>query len=198
MAAHTRDRAAGHTAAGADLLRGKPSLPMIGLLVVQLIIGYEWFISGLVKIVRGNFPSGLAGELLAKSKGAPEWYVSFLNGTIIPNSEVFGYLIQTSEILAGVALITAAFLWLFAWDRISDWLRSAVLFFTAVAAIGGAILAINLHIANGSAHPWLLPESGFDEGIDLDSILPAIQIVLAVVSIIFLKRLRRERTDTGY
>lgn len=45
-----------------DTLRGKPGVPMIGLLVVEMIVGYEWFISGLVKIMRGNFPSGLAGE----------------------------------------------------------------------------------------------------------------------------------------
>jgi hypothetical protein len=43
----------------------------------------------------------------------------------------------------------------------------------------------------------LIPESGFDEGIDLDSVLPAIQIVIAVVSVIFLKRLRREKHDAG-
>ena len=74
-------------------------------------------------------------------------------------------------------------------------MRAAVLFFTAVAAIGATFLAINLHLANGAAHPWFSPESGFDEGIDLDSGLPAIQLVIAAVSIIFLQRLRRARSD---
>jgi hypothetical protein len=46
-----------------DPLRGKPGLSMIGFLVVEMIIGYEWFVSGLVKLVRGGFPAGLAGEL---------------------------------------------------------------------------------------------------------------------------------------
>ncbi len=73
-----------------DTLRGKPSLPMIGLLVVDLAVGYEWFISGLVKIVRGNFPSGLADELVDKSKGTAEWYADFLNSVVIPNGEAFG------------------------------------------------------------------------------------------------------------
>jgi hypothetical protein len=46
--------------ASSDALCRKPSLSMIGLLLVGMIIGYEWFISGLVKFVRGGFPSGLA------------------------------------------------------------------------------------------------------------------------------------------
>ncbi len=78
---------------------------MIGLLVVELAVGYEWFISGLVKIVRGNFPSGLADELVDKSKGTAEWYASFLNSVVIPNGEFFGYFIEIAEILAGIALI---------------------------------------------------------------------------------------------
>ncbi len=71
-------------------------------------------------------------------------------------------------------------------------LRVTVLVSIAVAAIGGAFLAINLHLFNAGSHPWLIPASGFDEGIDLDSVLPAIQIVIAAVSIIFLRRLRRD------
>ena len=70
-------------------------------------------------------------------------------------------------------------------------MRRAVLLSTAAAAIGGAFLAINLHLANGASHPWLIPGDAFDEGIDLDSVLPAIQIVIATVSIILFRRFRR-------
>ena len=181
--------------ANSDALRGKPSLSMIGLLLVEMIIGYEWFMSGLVKIVRGAFPSGLADELLAKSVGVPAWYGNLMKSAFIPNAVVFGYVIELAEILAGVALIAAALIWLFTWDRVSDRVRKAVLFFAAVAAIGGTFLAINFHLANGAPHPWLFPGDAFDEGIDLDSVLPAIQIVIAAVSIIYLQRFRRERTD---
>lgn len=174
-----------------DTLRGQPSLSMIGLLVVAMIIGYEWFVSGLVKFVRGGFPAGLADELLEKSAGTAEWYGSFLKSVVIPSAEGFGYAIETSELLAGVALLAGPLIWLLAWDRVSDRVRSAVLFFMAAAAIGGTFLAINLHYANGVSHPWLLPGDGFDEGIDLDSILPAMQIVIATVSIILFRRLRR-------
>ena len=178
-----------------DPLRGKPNLSMIGLLVVEMVIGYEWFISGLVKFIRGDFPSGLAAELLEKSKGVAAWYGSFLQTAVIPNAVLFGYAIEISELLAGIALIAGPLIWLFAWERVSDRVRWAVLFSIAVSAIGGAFLAINLHLANGASHPWLIPGDAFDEGIDLDSVLPAIQIVIATVSIILFRRLRRDSTD---
>ena len=41
-------------------LHGRPSVALAGLLVLEIVIGYEWLISGLTKIIRGDFPSGLA------------------------------------------------------------------------------------------------------------------------------------------
>lgn len=176
-----------------DTLRGKPDAGMAGLLLVTMVIGYEWFISGLVKFARGGFPAGLAEELLEKSEGTAAWYGGFLESAVIPNAELFGYAIETSELLAGIVLLAGPLLWLFAWDRVSDRVRSAVLALIALATIGGTVLAINLHLANGAAHPWLIPGDAFDEGIDLDSVLPAIQVVIATVSIVLLGRLRRDR-----
>ena len=97
-----------------DTLRGKPSLSMIGLLFVEMIIGYEWFVSGLVKFLRGDFPVGLADELLKKSASTSEWYGGFLKGAAIPFAEPSGYAIETSELLAGVALLAGPLIWLFA------------------------------------------------------------------------------------
>jgi hypothetical protein len=67
---------------------------LIGLLAVQLIVGYEWLMSGVTKIVRGDFPSGLAGELREKSEGMSGWYKSFLASSSpisirYPNALVF-------------------------------------------------------------------------------------------------------------
>ncbi len=184
------------TNASSDELRGKPSLAMIGLLLVTMIIGYEWFVSGIAKVVRGGFPAGLADELAGKSAGVPAWYLSLMQSAFIPNAEAFGYVIEVAEILAGVALIVGPLIWIFAWERISDRLRKAILLFIAVSAIGATFLAINLHLANGGSHPWLIPGNAFDEGIDLDSVLPATQSVITAVSIILLQRLHRERTGS--
>lgn len=164
---------------------------MIGLLAVTMIVGYEWFVSGLAKFVRGGFPAGLAGELAETSEGAAEWYGRFLQSVVIPNAELVGSVIETSELLAGVALLAGPIVWLVAWDRLSDPLRGTVLLLIAAAAIGGAFLAVNLHLANGASHPWLIPSVAFDEGVDLDSVLPAIQVVIATVSIVWFRRLRK-------
>ena len=51
---------------------------------------------------------------------------------------------------------------------------------------------VNFHLANGSAHPWLIPSDGFDEGVDLDSFMPGVQLVLAFVSVSVWKALRRQ------
>ena len=50
---------------------------------------------------------------------------------------------------------------------------------------------VNFHLANGSAHPWLIPGDGFDEGVDLDSLMPTVQLVLIVVSLSVWRATRR-------
>lgn len=158
-------------------------ISLTGLLLVQLAVGYEWTVSGLTKIVRGGFPSGLAAELRDKSEGAAAWYRSFLDSTVIPHGAVWGYAIEIGELALGLALLAAALVWLFRFDRISPRKRSAVLWATVLASLGATVMAVNFHLANGAPHPWLIPESGFDEGVDLDSLLPVIQLVLAGVSL---------------
>lgn len=172
---------------------GKPGVAMIGILVMQIIIGYQWLLSGIAKFVKGDFPSGLAGELVDASEGAARWYAGFLNNVIIPNAAVYGYIIEYAEILAGLALILGPLIWIFAWNRTSYGLQVAIVVLMIAASIGGIFMALNFHIAGGSNHPWALPESGFDEAVDIDIIMSAIQAVITVVFIIFICRLRKER-----
>ena len=182
--------------AASTTLREKPALAMKGFLVVTFVIGYEWFISGLVKVVRGGFPSGLAEELLRKAPAMAGWYGRFITSAVIPNGVFAGYAIEIAELLAGVALIVGPVVWLVAWDRVPDRVRSLLLLAMAVAAIGGVFLALNLHMANAGSHPWLLPLDPNDEGIDLDSVLPALQLVIATVTIIVFRRLRTPALGT--
>ena len=177
---------------------GSGRLALLGLLLIQIIIGYEWFVSGLTKIVRGGFPSGLAEELTEKSEGVGGWYGSFLDDVVIPNASTFGYLIIIGEVLVGVGLIAAALVWLFAWERLSIEARMTIAVVTLLASLGGILMNLSFHLANGSAHPWLIPAEGFDEGVDLDSVMPAIQLVFVIVSTGLLVSLRRaRRTATG-
>lgn len=158
-------------------------IPLLGLLAIQALIGYEWFMSGLTKVVRGGFPSGLADELTEKSEGAASWYTSFLDSAVIPNASTFGVLIILAELAVGIALIAAAALWAFRWEGLGSGGRTAILAATAASALGGIFMNVNFHLANGSAHPWLIPGEGFDEGVDLDSLMPGIQLVLVIVAV---------------
>ncbi len=197
MTARTGNKDVAQTDLKSDSLRGRPGLGLTGFLVVEMIIGYEWLISGLTKFVRGDFPSGLAAEMQDKVGDAVSWYAGFLNAIVIPNAAIFGYVIETAEILVGVALLVGPLLWLFAWDRLPDRFRSTLVFLIAGAAIGGIFMALNFHLANGNTHPWLLPADSFDEGVDFDALLAILDIVLATVNTLILSRLRRESVEAS-
>lgn len=46
---------------------------LAGLLVVQIIVGFEFFWSVLTKLVRGGFVSRLGADLQDRVKAAPAW-----------------------------------------------------------------------------------------------------------------------------
>ena len=171
---------------------------LVGLLFVQIAIGYEWLISGLTKVIDGGFPQGLAGELTDSSTGAPSFYRSFLDNVVIPHGQLFGYLVEIGELAGGIALIGAAVVWLIRWERLSAAWQTTVLTVTATASLIGIFMNVNFHLANGGTHPWLIPPSGFDEGVDLDSMMPAIQLVLLVVAIAGLRALRSRRAGADH
>ena len=189
-----QDKSLAETKAEPGTLRGKPGVAMIGLLIVQMIIGYEWLLSGIAKFAQGDFVSGLADDLREAAANAGGWYASFLNSFVIPNATAFGYIIETAEVLVGIALIVGPLLWIFAWDRIPEGSRRTALALMITASIGGIFMAVNFHIASGGNHPWVIPDSAFDEGVDLDLLLSAIQIVITTVQAIVFIRLRKERT----
>ena len=171
-------------------------LSLVGLLFVQIFIGFEWFISGLTKIVRGGFPAGLSDELTDKSQGAPGWYATLLDDIVIPHGRLFGYLSEIGELLVGIALICTALVWLVRWNALNRSMKSACLGLIIFASLVGVFMNVNFHLANGSAHPWLLPKSGFDEGVDLDSLMPMIQLAIAGVAGGLLYRMWNQHTES--
>jgi membrane-bound ClpP family serine protease len=101
-------------------------------------------------------------------------------------------------IVTGVAAVMIVFLgqdwadallWIFAAVLIG----SAILVVTMLAALGATLLAVNFHLASGANHPWLIPKEGFDETIDVDTVLIMFQIALIAFSGYLLLKMRRER-----
>ena len=86
------------------------------------------------------------------------------------------------ELLIGSALIVGAIIWLLHWEHMPLNVCMLVLLGIMRAAIGDIFMNINLHLANGDAHPWRFPKDGFDEDVNLDSLIPAIQAVFVGIS----------------
>jgi hypothetical protein len=157
--------------------RRSGNVGVAALLLVQICVGYEWLVSGLTKVVHGDFVGGLAGQL--RSMGdAPGWYGSFLRHEAIPHAQLLAYAIEIAEIAAGATLVCAAAVLLVRGGRIPVALRRVLLFSTALAALVGIVMAVNFALANGSTFGLKLGADGFDEGVDLDTLLIGLQLAL--------------------
>jgi thiosulfate dehydrogenase (quinone) large subunit len=150
---------------------------------VQVVIAWEWLVSGVNKLLSGTFPQGLASTLNDGAQNNPNgWYVAILQGIVIPHSVAFGYAIEATEILIAVALIVGAVV-LVGPIRLpgTPQHRLAVGEITAatIAALLCAFLCVNFHFYMGdSIIPWFNSAKPFDEGITLDTLMPPLSVVI--------------------
>lgn len=170
---------------------------LAGLLVVQIIVGFEFFWSVIAKLVRGGFATGLGADLQDRVKAAPTWYASFANSVVVPHASAFAYLIIAGELFIGVTMIAAAVVWLARWDTLSLVARSTLATLIALAAAGALLLNLNFHIANGATNPWQIGASAFDEAVDINMVLTLIDATILIVMGVILASLRRSRQHTG-
>jgi uncharacterized membrane protein YphA (DoxX/SURF4 family) len=164
--------------------------PAAALLLIQIAIGYEWFTSGLTKVAHGDFAAGLGADLAERAKQAPGWYRGFLDSAAIPHASALGYAIEIAELLAGVTLIGAAVVLLVAGGRASSKLRRRCLLAIASAAFAGLVMAVNFKLANGGGFGRPVAGDSFDEGIDLDTMMVGLQLILLGFSLVALRRPR--------
>lgn len=157
----------------------------VALLLVQIVLGYEWLVSGLTKVVRGGFPQGLSAELRDMSESAPGWYGHFLTSVAVPHAQVFGYTIEAVELVAGAVLIGTAVSVLA--GRAS--LSSRVVGWPAlVASLAALVMVADFELANGGDFGLSLAKDPFDEGIDLDTLLTGLQLALVGFWAVVLRR----------
>jgi thiosulfate dehydrogenase [quinone] large subunit len=160
------------------------------LLLVQLVVGYEWLFSGLTKLHRGDFPDGLAAALDDAGKGAPGWYRDFLSGSVVPHAHAFGYAIEVAELLVGLVLVGGAFALLLGGDRISVRARGVLRLAAAGASAVALVLLVNFELASGGHFGLRLAADSFDEGVDLDTLMIGLQLALLVYGLSALRRPR--------
>lgn len=169
------------------------------LAAIEAIIGWEWLMSGGNKLLSGTFPQGLADTLNEGIKNNPDgWYVSFLQQAVIPHSVLYGYLIEWSEVAVGIILIGAALV-LLGKPRMpgEPQHRLAVAYSIAaiLAAVVGIIHTVNFHFFMGGwVIPTFNPSDAYDEGIDLEGLLPLFLLVIIISNIALLKAITGAKT----
>ncbi len=158
------------------------------LAALQAILGWEWIMSAANKLASGSFPQGLAGALTDSFKGNPDdWYVVFLRQVVLPNSTFFGYLIEWSELLVGIVLISGALI-LLSRPRMAGEPQHALYVLYSVLVIFAAAVAafqnINFHFFMGGwIVPSIDPSGAYDEAVDLDALLPLLFLVIIIANI---------------
>jgi thiosulfate dehydrogenase (quinone) large subunit len=155
---------------------------------MQGVVGIEWLVSGFNKVLSGKFPQGLGAELTDRMQSNPNgWYDQLLRGLVVPHSLAFGYLIEYVELATGIALLCGIAL-LLSRPRPAGATQSrlevAELAAVAAAALIGAFLTVNFHFLMGDGViPALAPTRPFDEGIDLDTLLPPFCLIIALANV---------------
>src|SRR5215470_2373460 len=88
-------------------LRRSTQTPNLALAGLQLLVGYAWLLAGVDKLLLGVFPAQLGGLLRTAVDGGhlPSFFVALLQGLVMPNTMLFGYLIEWGETLAGFGLM---------------------------------------------------------------------------------------------
>jgi uncharacterized membrane protein YphA (DoxX/SURF4 family) len=155
------------------------------LLLIQIVIGYEWLVSGLTKLVRSDFPTGLAAQLGDMSKDSPGWYRSFLTSVVLPHAQASGYAIEIIELLAGCVLIGVALALLV---RPTLKLPRASIVAAVAASAAALVMVANFELANGAGFGLSLGKDTFDEGVDLDTLMTGLQLALLVFWVAALRR----------
>jgi hypothetical protein len=166
--------------------------PNIALAGLQLLVGYEWLVSGGDKLLFGVFPARLGGLLSASVSGGqlPSFFAAILRGLVLPNAVLFGYLIEWSETLAGLVLMTIGLVVLLR-PFIARYLSgtSAAMFvygirlleqLALIAATGAGLLGLSYFFLDGLPLPWFIPSIAYGRAINTGLFLAAASVVLVV------------------
>jgi hypothetical protein len=168
------------------------TIDRIALIGLQAALGYEWLVSGLDKILYGRFPETL-GSLLAgalRVGKVPTPFAALLRALALPHPLFFGWLIEWSETLAGLALLVAALVALlrpilerYLAPRARPWLargRRTVNALAVAAAAGTVLLGLSFYLLDGAPAFLPLPSIAFGGAVDTGLLLAALAAPLAL------------------
>jgi thiosulfate dehydrogenase [quinone] large subunit len=169
----------------------------LGLAVVEAVIGYEWLLSALNKMLSPDFASGLAQQLVIAMRGNPNsWWVALSKNLVLPHTQLFAVLVEVGELLVGLGFFAGALLWASGRFPVARWARYLNLAVLA-ALVGGTLMTANYYVMSGETWPLLNPGDPFDEGLSIDGLLTLITVGLFAVHAVPLWRRRPRRGKAG-
>jgi uncharacterized membrane protein YphA (DoxX/SURF4 family) len=176
----TTQRTAVRPAPAQSAGRQAPNVALAGL---QLVLGYEWLVSGVDKLLYGTFPRAL-GPLLTSTLRAgtiPAPFAGLLRAVVLPHGAIFAVFVEWGETLAGLGLIAAgvaAVIAPWAGRRLSrqaaGWVarEHRIINGLAVAAAAGAgVMGLTFYALDGIPTPWFTPSIAFGGALDVGLLL---------------------------
>lgn len=156
---------------------------------IALILGslaYEWLVSGISKLISGEFVGGLYEEMI---KAMPDmkyqFYAHFLQNLHYVHAVVLGVFIEVGEIALGLS---------FAYLAIQTMRQLFNRFTLNVGLISGlvaAFLNLNFFLFQGGSF-FVNPSEPFDEGVSID----ALMMLFDLSVVVYYFALLREHTIT--
>jgi thiosulfate dehydrogenase [quinone] large subunit len=153
----------------------------VGLALVEALLGYEWLLSALNKILSPTFRSGLAGQLKMDMAGNPNgWWVALAKGLVLPHASLFGVLVEVGELLVALGFFAGAALWVSGRFPVRRW-ACRVNLGVIGALLGSALMTANYYVMSGATLPGLDPSNPFNEGLSIDGLLTLVAVGLLLV-----------------
>jgi uncharacterized membrane protein YphA (DoxX/SURF4 family) len=156
---------------GVEVAEAKPAPdPKRWLNAMALVFGYVWLISGLNKIMSGEFVTNFGASL--NPDNATIFYRFILRDIILPNADLFANAAQFTEAIMGALLILFGIVNFFDYSKFGH----AVLSFTYVVSAGmiaNIILTFNIPL------PWINVTQLFASGVSVEYVILLASGVLA-------------------
>jgi thiosulfate dehydrogenase (quinone) large subunit len=167
-------------AADAATKRRAAGLPL-SLYVMQLILAYEWLLSGLDKVANPSFgpqlPTVLRGSTIVNRYG---WYSTFLKDVVLPHASLLAPMVELAELAIGTVLIASAALWM--WQPLAR-LTRYVGWAACMALVGAVLLSLNYSFQQGTPLPWIDAAQAFSPGMGIDMLIALLSLPLLVANL---------------
>jgi hypothetical protein len=175
----------------------------VTVVALSLVIGYQWLVSGVDKVLYGGAFAGQVQTILhatAANERIPGVFRGLLSSLLLPHSDVFALLAMWGETLAGAGLLIAGVVYLLRpyLDRaVPTHLRAAygvalraLTVLAPLAAAATVVMGLTYFLMDGLPTPFFQPSVAAGGAIDAPLFLAMAAVALLVGQIRMARRAR--------